>query len=119
MGKAPYFINPVNTIMSSEHDLTLTMNVTYTWRVKMSAGMRNRFRLCARYNGKRKVSRLNPCCPSLPLSLAEGPTKMCGKIQTARAADPKSNEPSPTSRVLKRVLAEVPSFFVEQSFLIK
>ena len=40
-GKAPFYINPVNSIMSSEHGLSLTMSATYNWRVKITASASN------------------------------------------------------------------------------
>ena len=36
-GETPYFINPVSSITSSDHGLTLTIDATYKWRVKMTA----------------------------------------------------------------------------------
>ena len=96
-GKIPYYINPVNSVMLSEYDLSLTMIATYQWRVKMTAGARNKSRLCASFDGKRKVSRLKSMLPLVArFILAQGPVKMGAQIQAARAADPNSNHPSQT-----------------------
>ena len=73
----PYYIIPVNSVMVSEHDLSLTMIATYQWRVKMTAGVRNKSRLCASFDGKRKVSRLKSMLPFVArFILAQGPAKM-------------------------------------------
>ncbi len=101
-GASPLYINPVHSIMPSGHELTLTMRATYNWRVKMTAGARDKNRICASYDGKKKVSRLNPMLPLVArLILAQGPAKIWAQIQAKRAAKPKSdqqsNQPSPTS----------------------
>ena len=108
-GETPYFINPVNSIMSSEHGLTLTMLATYKWRIKMTASTKEKSRLCASSDGKNKVSRLKSMLPLVArFLLAQGPAKMWAQIQAARAADPNSDQPSPKKADVKRALAQVP-----------
>ena len=108
-GKAPYYINPVNKIMFSEHDLSLTMHDTYAWRVKITASASNKSRLCASSDGQNKVSRLRSMLPLVAsFILAQGPAKMWAQIQAARAADPNSDQPSPKKADVKRALAQVP-----------
>ena len=51
-GKAPYYVNPVNSVMLSEHGLALTTIATYRWRVKMTAAKNNKSRLCSSSDGK-------------------------------------------------------------------
>ena len=108
-GKAPYYINPVKSIMSSKHGLTHTMNVTYKWRMKMTAGKRDKSRLCVCNNGNHNVSRLKSMLPLVArFILAQGPAKMWAQIQAARAADPNSDQPSPKKADVKRALVQVP-----------
>lgn len=82
--------------MSRKHDLTLTIDAL--------------LKFCA--------SRYHQHAHGLPFEvhaplvarfiLAEGPAKMWGQIQAARAADPKTDQPSPSKVDLKRTLAQVP-----------
>ena len=46
-GKCPHYINPVHTVLASKHNFFLTMNMTYTWRAKITAATSDRTRLCA------------------------------------------------------------------------
>ena len=108
-GKALYYINPVTSVMFSEHDLSLTMHDTYAWRVKITASASNKSRLCASSDVKNKVSRLRSMLPLVArFILAQGPAKMWAQIQAARAADPNSDQPSPKNADVKRALAQVP-----------
>jgi hypothetical protein len=118
-GETPYFINPVNSIMSSEHGLTLTKLDTYKWRIKMTTSNKEKSRLCASSDGKNNVSRLKSMLPLVArFILAEGPAKMWGQIQAAREADPNSDEPSPKKAAVKRSVAEVPLLFLLFLFLL-
>ncbi len=66
-----------------EHDLSLTMIATYQWRVKMTAGVRNKSRLCASFDGKHKVSRLNSMLPLVAcFILAQGQNEPHSKKYT-------------------------------------
>ena len=72
------------------------MIAIYQWCVKMTAGVRNKSRLCASFEGKHKVSRLKSMLPLVAcFILAQGPAKMWAQIQAARTADPNSDLPSP------------------------
>ena len=57
-GKCAYYLNPVHAVLSSEQNLSLIIDDTYRWRTKLTAGARDRTRLCASYDGKNKTSRL-------------------------------------------------------------
>ena len=78
-GKAPYYINPIKSVMLSEHGLALTMNATYAWRVKMTASASIKSRLCASSDGRHKVSRLKPIAPPRrPVHPRAGPGEVVG-----------------------------------------
>ena len=87
-GKCPYYINPVNEILASKHNVFITLNETYRWRTKLTAGSRDRTRLCASYDGKSKTSRLKTMLPSLArFILAQGPAEVWAELLAAREAD--------------------------------
>ena len=46
-GRCPHYINPVHTVLASKYNFLLTMNMTYTWRAKITAAASDRTRLCA------------------------------------------------------------------------
>jgi hypothetical protein len=72
------------------------MNVTYKWRMKMTAGKRDKSRLFVCNNGKQNIYRLKSMLPLVArFILAQGPAKRWAQIQAARAADPNSDQPSP------------------------
>ena len=60
--KCPHYINPVHAVMASKHNLFLTMNVTYTWRAKITAAASDR---TVPPNAKRKSSRLKNMLPTV------------------------------------------------------
>ena len=76
-GKCPHYINPVHTVLASKHNFFLTMNMTYTWRAKITAAASDRTRLCGSYDGKHKTSRLKTMLPLVArFILAQGPVNM-------------------------------------------
>ena len=77
LGQCPHFINPVHAAMSSKYNVSLDLNSTYRWRTKLTAGKRDRTRLCASSNGKGKTSRLKDMLPPVArFILAQGPEKI-------------------------------------------
>ena len=111
-GKCAHYINPVHAVLVSQHNLFLNMSETYTWRTKLTAGKRDRTRLCASSNGKSKTSRLKDMLPTVArFILAQGPDKMWAELVAAREADTQSSDRSPTKAAVKRKLTEVFFFF--------
>ena len=107
-GKCPHYINPVHVVLSSKFNISLDISSTFRWRTKLTAGKRDRTRLCASSNGKSKTSRLKDMLPTVArFILAQGPEKMWAELMVAREADPQSSERSPTKAVVKRKLTEV------------
>jgi hypothetical protein len=106
-GKCPYYMNPVHAVMASKHDLFLTMDETYRWRTRITAGARDRTRLCATSNGKNKTSRLKSMLPAVAqFILAQGPEQMWAELEAVRV-DKHSSDRSPTKAAVKRKLNEV------------
>ena len=87
--KCPHYINPVHAVMASKHNLFLTMNVTYTWRAKITAAASDR---TVPPNAKRKSSRLKNMLPTVARCiLAQGPAEMWAELMAARDADKQSS----------------------------
>ena len=115
-GQCPHYINPVHVVMSSKFNLSLDLMSTYRWRTKLTAGKRDRTRLCASSNGKSKTSRLKDMLPTVArFILAQGPDKMWAELVAAREADTQSSDRSPTKAAVKRKLTEVFLFFINRS----
>ena len=112
-GKCPHYINPVHVVLSSKFNLSLDSNSTYRWRTKLTAGARDRTRLCASHDGRHKTSRLKHMLPTVArFILAQGPVDMWTELVAAREADKQSSDRSPTKAVVKRKLTEVLFFFL-------
>ena len=95
--KCPHYINPVHVVLSSKFNFSLDISSTYRWRTKLTAGKRDRTRLCASSNGKNKTSRLKDMLPTVAcFILAQGPKKMWAELVAAREADTQSSDRSPT-----------------------
>jgi len=98
--------------MSSKFNLSLDLMSTYRWRTKLTAGKRDRTRLCASSNGKSKTSRLKDMLPTVArFILAQGPVNIWAEIVSAREADKQSSDRSPTKAAVKRKLTEVTRIF--------
>ena len=83
-GQCPYNINPVHAVLASKHKLFLTMNDTYRWRTKLTAGSRDPSRLCASFDGKHKASRLKTMLPSVAhFILTQGSETMWAELVAA------------------------------------
>jgi len=107
-GWSPHYINPVNSVMATHHGLHLDRNTTCRWRENMTAGKKDKKRLCASYDGKNKTSRLKSVLPRVAeFILRRGPAAMWKELIAARA-EPASAEKSPTKSSVKRQRDEVP-----------
>ncbi len=88
--------------MSSKYNVSVDLNSTYRWRTKLTAGKRDRTRLCASSNGKSKTSRLKDMLPTVArFIVAQGPEKMWAELVAAREADIRSSDRSPTKAAVK------------------
>jgi len=113
-GQCSRYINPVHAALSSKHNVSLDLMSTYRWRTKLTAGKRDRTRLCAASNGKHKTSRLKTMLPAVArFILAQGSENMWAELVAAREADPQSSDRSPTKAAVKRKLTVV--FFFRRS----
>ena len=100
-GQCPYYINPVDAVMLSKYNLSLDSNSTYRWRTKLTAGKRDRTRLCASSNGKSKTSRLKDMLPSVArFILAQGPAEMWAELVAAREVDKQSSGQSSSKKAI-------------------
>ena len=100
-GQCPYYINPVHAVMLSKYNLSLDSNSTYRWRTKLTAGKRDRTRLCASSNGKSKTSRLKDMLPSVArFILAQGPAEMWAQLLAAREVDDQSSGQSSKKAIM-------------------
>jgi len=107
-GQCSYYINPVHAVMTSKFNLSLDIMSTYRWRTKLTAGKRDRTRLCAASNGKHNTSRLKTMLPAVArFILAQGSENMWAELVAAREADPQSSDRLPTKAAVKRKLTEV------------
>ena len=104
-GQCPYYINPVHSVMSSKYNLSLDSNSTYHWRATLMAGKRDRTRLCASSNGKKKTSRLKDMLPTVARCiLAQGPAEMWAELVAAREADKQSSGQSSKKAIMHHLM---------------
>ena len=97
-GKCPHYINPVHTVLASKHNLFLTLNMTYTWRAKITAAASDR---TVPPNAKRKSSRLKNMLPTVARCiLAQGPAEMWAELVAAREADKQSSGQSSKKAIM-------------------
>lgn len=108
-GIIPHFLNPVMSVMQSEHDLTLTSMEVYRWRSNMTAAASKKNRLASSLDSRSKpVSRLKTMLPEVAAFIVVcGPAEMFASLVAAREADPQSSERSPAKVQVKRKLSEV------------
>ena len=92
-GQCLHYINPVHAALSSKYNVSLDLMSTYRWRTKLTAGKRDRSRLCASYDGKNKTSRLKTMLPSVArFILAQGPVNMWAEVVAVREADKQESQ---------------------------
>ena len=97
-GKCPHYINPVHTVLASKYNFLLTMNMTYTWRAKITAAASDR---TVPTNGKSKTSRLKDMLPTVArFILAQGPAEMWAELVATREADKQSSGQSSKKAIM-------------------
>jgi hypothetical protein len=109
-GQCSRYINPVHASLSSKYNVSLDLMSTYRWRTKLTAGKRDRTRLCASSNGKSKTSRLKDMLPTVArFILAQGPAEMWAELVAAREVDKQSSGQS-SKKAIMHHLYEVPPY---------
>ena len=104
-GQCPYYINPVHAVMLSKYNLSLDSNSTSRWHTTLTAGKRDRTRLCASSNGKSKSTRLKDMLPTVArFILAQGPAEMWAELVAVCKADKQSSGQSSKKAIMHHLM---------------